>query len=700
MRRATNYPRIGLVAAAFTFLCALVFQGIFAFVFLACLIVAIVLFVLRLRSSGAPDGRQDQPQQPRVPPAPNVQQQPVQNHPIAGQNPGAATAPAVAKRTPVFEESSEFSKLDPQKDKGRRVLLVQQVTSRISKSIVMTKRDIEKADAGDFELDRIGLYIWEARSGEWPEKRGTHIENELNLAKASGPQPNLLALLYALESFKTAVGQERVGLQAGEGELLSSIHDFMKEHPGLDDAATILECADELLSAKPEPPASQTQAPPQPMLDAYANAREQRIRELANQRQIPLHVASLQVFVRLTDDGDAVINERYEVVSSEGEPIDFLPTALPEDYSFVPDGLKYEDKPADQIIEWRFDTPGARSGSARVEFRPPIGREPISYKRHWTRFNAVYFNQRDRRDSGVPGLTEEMSFPVRYRYDKLSFRIAFPKRLHPASFRVECKRISKDRPGAVDVEESAWAQREIDWDNDHGVVWLALSKPLPGYSYALVWDLPPVDVGEMALTSKQSSIAEELNRRFLGLRDLSSHFREPGLAVLGSLAEVLQERFGSDLHVRLFAYTSGPEKGGLVEVLESGGGTEPPDWVTIGRTAVGRAFARKQGIVRYQSIEAKNEDKWFEKIPSEAHLDNPCVAVAWPLLYPGNTGRRLGVLYVSTWNRDTKLLPVGVDIPISTSFAASVVNWFANDLLNALDMPNVYELGAVRTVIH
>jgi hypothetical protein len=148
-----------------------------------------------------------------------------------------------------------------------------------------------------------------------------------------------------------------------------------------------------------------------------------------------------------------------------------------------------------------------------------------------------------------------------------------------------------------------------------------------------------------------------------------------------TLAGVLQGRFGDDLHVRLFAYTSGPGKGELIEVLESGGGAPALGLVTIGRTTVGRSFARKQGIVRYQSIEAKNVDKWFEKIPSEANLDNPSVAVAMTLLYPGNTGRRLGVIYLSTWNRDSKLLPVGVDIPETKSFAISVVNWFANDLL-------------------
>jgi hypothetical protein len=142
----------------------------------------------------------------------------------------------------------------------------------------------------------------------------------------------------------------------------------MKEYPGMDDAATILEFADGLLSAKPEPNASQKQAPPQPMLDAYGKTRERRSRDLANKRLIPLHVASLQVFMNLNDNGDALINERYEVVSSEGGPIDFLPTALPEDYSFVPDGLKYNDKPAGQIIEWRFDArvrvPAAREWSS------------------------------------------------------------------------------------------------------------------------------------------------------------------------------------------------------------------------------------------------------------------------------------------------------------------------------------------------
>jgi len=47
----------------------------------------------------------------------------------------------------------------------------------------------------------------------------------------------------------------------------------------------------------------------------------------------------------------------------------------------------------------------------------------------------------------------------------------------------------------------------------------------------------------------------------------------------------------------------------------------------------------------------------------------------------------MGVTYVSTRNRDSKLLTVGVDIPETKSLAISDVNWFANDLLNAVDLP-------------
>jgi hypothetical protein len=68
-----NYPRIALVAAAGTLLCALTFQGIFAIVFLACVVVVIVLAAQKLRAGGLPVMPKAQQQQPQTHP-PIVQQ--------------------------------------------------------------------------------------------------------------------------------------------------------------------------------------------------------------------------------------------------------------------------------------------------------------------------------------------------------------------------------------------------------------------------------------------------------------------------------------------------------------------------------------------------------------------------------------------------------------------------------------------------
>jgi hypothetical protein len=90
------------------------------------------------------------------------------------------------------------------------------VARRIDKSVVLTKRDIEKADTGDFGLDRIALYMWEGKSGGWPENRSVHVQREYQLAQVSGNDPSLMALEFALKSFKMAVEQKRVGLLRGK----------------------------------------------------------------------------------------------------------------------------------------------------------------------------------------------------------------------------------------------------------------------------------------------------------------------------------------------------------------------------------------------------------------------------------------------------------------------------------------------------
>jgi len=653
VRDDMNPLKIVTAATAVVFLLAIIFGGVIAYLSLGFFLTWLILMLAML---------------------------------ISGPGRGAKVPPEH-----LFEESLEFSKLNPHSDNERRHLLAQKVSRRIDKGLVLSKSDTAKADAGDYELDRIGLYVWEGVSGLWPQERCVHLRDELTLVKASRNSPSLMALEYALASFQKAVDQGRAGLTTEEIDLLAAIHDYMNDHLSLDGATGILAEVDGMLSAKPAKPAVTSQAAPPSMLAAYKTIREARLQELAKKRATPLRVTSLQVFMNLNDNGDAIINERYEVVSSEGDPIHFLPTNLPADYSFVPDALQYEDKPAGQSIEWKFDVEGALSGKARVFFNPPIGTNPISYSRHWTRFNAVYFNQRDREDSGFPGSTEEMSFPVRYRYDKLSFRITFPKRIHPARFNVLCKPLQESEPAPVDEDESAWAASGIDWDEKEGVVWLNVSDPLPGHSYHLVWDLPPVDADELTLTPWQSNIAKELNGRFLSLRESSAPVRGQALGAMTALASELQSRFGDDLHLRLFAYRSENGKGGLIEVLEGGGAAVSPELVTIGRTLVGRSFRRKRSILRYQSIELHEQDKSFEKIPSEADRERPCVAVAIPLLCPQKAGRRVGVLYVSTWARDTNLIQVGRAGADTDFFAAKVVHWYANELCNAVNMKGILQ---------
>jgi hypothetical protein len=648
-----------ILAAVVAMVLMLVAPGFFSYVFLAC-VVAVVGFEIAalVRAPEVPAKPPAAPLPVAIPPKPE---------------------PA------VFDESPEFDQLDRQSQGERRLALAHQVERKIDKGLVLTPREIDKADAGRYELDRIGLYVWEAKSGAWPGERSVHVRHEFQLIGASRNSPSLMALEYSLASFSTAVNQSRAPLTKEERVLMASIHDYMKDHRTLHGAAGIQSAADQLLSAQapavPNPPA------PSPALAAYETIRDRRFRELADALTIPLHVASLQVFVTINDNGDAVINERYEVVSSTGAPIDFVPTNLPADYSRVPEPPRYFPDSDQQSIEWKYDTPGATSGPARVLFDPPIGRDPISFSRKWTRFNAVYFNQSDRRDSGTPGTTEDLSFPVRYRYDRLSYRIVFPDRIHPAPFTVQCKPLKDGDAAVPDPDESAWAAQGIDWERQDGAVWLDVASPLPGYSYYLAWDLPPVDAEESSLTPWQAGTAQELNDRFLSLRDVASPYRKDALAAMQILAGELEGHFGGELCLRLFTYISRNGKGGLIEVLERHGSAISSEMVVIGRTLVGRAYRRKISLAKYESV----EDKSFEKIPSEESQDRPCVAVAFPLLCPARKGRRVVVLYASTWSRETTLMQAGLVRPEPDFFTKKVVHWYANELCEAVNMKGVLQ---------
>jgi hypothetical protein len=669
--------KAGVILAATTavsFVLAVYAGGVFAYVFLVSAASLVVILIAGVSRGSPPKPR---PPAQEVPP----------------NSPGPPLAIKPKKEPPVFPESAPFDALDPYTQFKERKQLAQRVESTIGKGHYLTADEVTRADAGPYELDRIGLYLFEEQVGKWPNDRSVHVRHEFERIEISPRAPSLMPLHYALRSFQRCIRQNRSELAPEERELLEHIHDYMKAHQDIDTTDKIKDRVDAMLTAKVQAPAAAASQAPSAVPADYDQIREKLFDGLLAGSADRLHIESLQMFVTLNEHGDALIQERYESVSSEGtEPIHYLSTALePDNNGFVPGGLTYTDMAKGQSIEWKFVDEKATYGKAQIFFVPPITRTPISYTRLWTRFNAIFFNQRDKRESGSQDTTEGVAFPVRYRYDHIRLRVSFPERVFPGKFTVRARPIEGNGSSTLDEQESAWAEQGLDWDDDTRKGWVDVSRPLTGYQYELAWKLPATDADEPNLTTEQSETAGEFVRRIQSLANADCDYRAEALAAMQSLATDLETHFGGELRVGLYTYVSRGGKAGLAEILDRNGGAAQGEPIPIGRTPVGQSY-RRSSVIVYQSVDTRSPvDKWFEPVPSERNLPNPAVAIAVPLLCPDPGGRRVAVLYMSTRTPESKLLDVWRGGPERGEFGRKVKNWYFNDLCNALKMHGVLQ---------
>lgn len=660
----SNLMKILAAAIGVSLVLAMAMGGMFAYLFFALALVLVILIVLYLVANPSASAR-------------------------------THTLPA---REPVFEESRPFSELDPFSQNEGRKKLAQQLERRIQKGDhQLTAADLDRADAGDYELDRIGLYFWEEHTGQWPKERIVHVRHEFERIRNAGKPRSLMPLHYALRSFEKCLRQERSEPASDERQdVLEPILKYVIARPEIDQGDEVKDRVRSLLQNAPAAPATVSQAAPAAAQADYAKVRDQRYADLAAGREIKLRIESLQVFISLNDNGDAVLRERYEMVSSESSPISFIPAILETEYGFVPDVPRYTDKPDGQEIEWKFTNGAGNKRKADIVFHPPIGDQPISFTRYWTHFNAVYFNQRDRSDAGSPAATEDVVYPVKYRYDQLRIRVSFPRRIFPGDFTVQARRTAPDGSIVTDLEESDWAAQRLDWDENDSVVWVDIAHPLTGYSYHLLWNLPATDGDELRLPPEHFNQAEELAKRFVSLANQASPYRPAAVQAMQTLGADLENTFGGDIRLALYCYRQQSGEGGLIEVLERNGYKTSTKPVRIGRTLVGRSFRRKSALAYQSVLTHVADDKSFEPVPSEEGLAKPCAAVAVPLLCPEPGGIRAAVIYISTRTADSKLVEVWKPGDARVLFGRKVKHWYANEMCNALDMKGLLQSMAQK----
>jgi hypothetical protein len=609
---------------------------------------------------------------------------------------------------PVFVESEEFFMLDPKKQSVERKQLAQRLEGRITRGEhLLSSRQESDADAGPWELDRIGLYIWESLNGKWPNNLTYHVRHEFDLLERTDEDTSLMPLYYALESCEACVRQRGALPDATGMNLLGSIEVFLDRHPAIDTTHKVRErvlsvraAVGKIQPGAPlagaaagEAPAGKLKPAQQPDSGtAYAVERKRRYRELTEAADVKLRFESLEIVNVINDSGDVVVRDHCKQMTYYGTgTIASVPITIASHSGHVPVPPAYDvEAPKEQKIQWNLTKHEGDRIFATVSFDPPIGHQPVSYTRTWTYVNAVYFNQRDRADAAAtPADSESLSHHVRSSYGVLIIRVQFPERHFPQQIRAEALRAQKsDDPASevLDAAETKWIGNGLFRFVEERVAELTVAEPLPGCTYRIVWTLPETDAEEGKFSQEQTNVAQELSLRMRSLVRLGSPYRTAVLEAFEQLAALVSERFGNDLRLRLYAYGRAKSRGGLLEVFQREGRITDPNLVTIGRTLAGRSFRRKSVLV-YQSIrEPQDPPGLYEPLPSELGDPRVVVAIAVPLLCPMTRGRRVAVLHIGTWTAGTRLIEIFNDDAVQREFGLMVQKWYANQLSAALGM--------------
>jgi hypothetical protein len=350
------------------------------------------------------------------------------------------------------------------------------------------------------------------------------------------------------------------------------------------------------------------------------------------------------------------------------------------------------DAPAGHKIEWQWDGPA--EGAKRKGFTtldPPLGTMPITFSRHGTTFNAIHFNQRDRLDAtNQQEKSEWTDMNTRHIYDSAIFQVSFPAKSFPSDFRVEVRRPD----GARDYQEENFLRQRLTRFPSTCSAILVLPKPLPDYSYRVVWDLPPTDVEELNLSAQDKGLAATILQRLLSLRTADSPLRAAVQQKLSNLRNAILSEpiYQSPVHddqleVELFAYDE--QLGGLVftATLSDHGDKLLSCVIKPGRYVIGQAFRRRAEVllINLPGIRSDGSD-YYEKIPGLEGLAPHTVIFSLPLFYPVLKGSKVGALALGSRSLTSGLLCLEKDRAALVALKAKILAWYATELSSALGL--------------
>ena len=163
---------------------------------------------------------------------------------------GRALRPlASGSAPPIFDAARQFARFATP---AQQQTAIQPIEVALSHgTIMLTNRQMELAAGSDWELDRIGLYLFEEYTAQ-PNAaaRLLHVRHEFErLRLATGPR-SPLPLFYALRSLLALLRRQPTLLepQGEDVEMLHTLRHFAAKHPQLDPDQELRRLVERLLA--------------------------------------------------------------------------------------------------------------------------------------------------------------------------------------------------------------------------------------------------------------------------------------------------------------------------------------------------------------------------------------------------------------------------------------------------------------------